>query len=97
MFITKKVEGIPLAFCPPTVRRLRYCAAEVITNYMQFVLRKFIEPVMFPCCELMSLMAVGPRGTRMLFAHLNIYIYILVNAHMALLDEQSTFCYKRLR
>ena len=30
------MQGIPLAFRPPTVRHLHYCAAEEMTNYTQF-------------------------------------------------------------
>ena len=40
------MQDNPLASRPPTVhRRLQYCAAEVMTNYTQFVLHNFIELV----------------------------------------------------
>ena len=35
-YITTKMQDIPLVFPPPTLRCLRYCAAEVMTNDMQF-------------------------------------------------------------
>ena len=33
---TRTMQCIPLTFHPPTVHHLRYCAAEVMTNYIQF-------------------------------------------------------------
>ena len=61
--ITRTMQGIPLAFRPPTVCCLRYCAAEVMTNYTQFCIVQPLESFIFASCALTSLMAVVPRET----------------------------------
>ena len=70
-------QGISLtfAFCPPTVRRLRYGAVEVMTNYTQFCIVQLIELVTFARCVL-SLTTVDPCRNKMPYTHLYIYICV---------------------